>query len=405
LGVELFNLNPIPLHIISFIVFFIIIFLVAKLAKFLTNDNKLAVLSSFLYAVSVTHFGQLYYVGAFQELCLTALFLASVIFFIEYETQGKHPIGKLMMSFLLFILALMSKETAVVLPFILILIHVYFRLIKGTKISTKTLVLSLAFHFHNFGLISGDSYVWDFSPTRAINSLVWYGLWSLNLPEMLIDFLGPGLHFNPNLFRFWSNEIIPIFAFFSLQILIVFGSIIKFFRVSKKNRNWYFIILTALWFVATLAPVIFLPVHKFTYYLTLPLVGVVFIISHLLSNLKTRICIIFCVVWLATSVFSLRLTLETNWIIQGENVSARVYQYFNQNKLNSSLNNIVFIDTTDDASLPWSPTTTLKTVLSDRNFFDVFYPGLSGKINYIGLDKISDIKNTQVIKSRQFLGY
>jgi hypothetical protein len=281
----------------------------------------------------------------------------------------------------------MSKETAVVLPFILILIHVYFSLIKRTMTSTKTLVLSLTayflvlaiylfFHFHNFGLISGDSYVWDFSPTRAINSLVWYGLWSFNLPEMLIDFVGPGLHFNPNLFTFWSKEIIPILTFFALEVFVFITALFKSYRnVSKKVLTFKFYLLTfcTIWFVATLAPVLFLPVHKFTYYLTLPLVGVVFIISHLLSNLKTRICIIFCVVWLVTSFFSLRLTLETNWIIQGENVSARVYQYFSQNKLNSSHKNIEFIDTPDDTSLPWSPTTTLKTVLSNQNLFNVFF--------------------------------
>lgn len=419
LGVKLFNLNPIPLHIISFIVFFIIIFLVAKLAILLTNNNKIAVLSSFLYAVSVTHFGQLYYVGAFQELCLTALFLASVIYFIEYETQVRHPVEKLTVSFLLFILALMSKETAVVLPFILILIHVYFSLIKRTMTSTKTLVLSLTayflvlaiylfFHFHNFGLISGDSYVWDFSPTRAINSLVWYGLWSFNLPEMLIDFVGPGLHFNPNLFTFWSKEIIPILTFFALEVFVFITALFKSYRnVSKKVLTFKFYLLTfcTIWFVATLAPVLFLPVHKFTYYLTLPLVGVVFIISHLLSNLKTRICIIFCVVWLVTSFFSLRLTLETNWIIQGENVSARVYQYFSQNKLNSSHKNIEFIDTPDDTSLPWSPTTTLKTVLSNQNLFNVFFSNYSGKINYAGLGKISNTTGAEIVKSRQFLGY
>lgn len=415
LTVKLFHLNPLPLHIISFITFFIIIFLVGKLANLLTKSNKIAILSSFLYAVSVTHFGQLYYVGAFQELCLTLLFLASVIFFIKYEIEikTKHSIKKLVISFLFFILALMSKETAVVLPFVLVLTHFYLKLTKRIKVSIKTLILSLCpfmitlgiylfLHFNYFGLISGDSYIWNFAPARAINTLGWYGLWSFNLPEMLIDFVGPGLHLNPNLFVYWSKEIIPILVLFVVQTCII---VYVFIRSKFSLTTIYCLLFTILWFIATLAPVLFLPVHKFTYYLTLPLVGVVTLLSYLFINLKSKIYIVFCVVWTVLSIFSLRLTVQTNWIIQGEKISERVYLYFSQYKLDTVSKNIVFVDTQEDATLPWSPTMVLKNALSEKNFFDVFYADLSAKVSYAGLIQEADSKNTQIIKSRQFLGY
>ena len=97
--------------------------------------------------------------------------------------------------------------------------------------------------------------------------------------------------------------------------------------------------------------------------------------------------------------------MNTNWITQGEAVSQRVYDYFLQNKSDFSGKAIVFVDTPDDATLPWSPTATLKTVLSDKNFFDVFYPDLSAKVNYTGLAKPSFKPGTEIIGSRQFLGY
>jgi len=419
LTVQFFHLSPLPLRIISFVTFFLIIFLVWKLAKMLTGSSKVAALSSLLYAVSVTHFGQLFYIGMFQELCLTALFLASIICFIKYaiNAKKKYQFGKLVMSFILFVLAIMSKETAVVLPFVLILAFIYLKLVKKIKMSAKVIIYSLLpyfvvlgtylfIHFRYFGLISGDSYVWDFSPAKALNTLTWYGLWSLNLPGMLLDFIGPGIHINPNLLKYWSNEIIPIFIFFVLQIFVILGLIIKLVRSDKKsNSKWYFVIFSILWFVGTLVPVLFLPIHKFSYYLTLPLVGMVFILSYLLADLKPRVYIPFLIIWITLSILSLHLTIETDWIVRGENVSQNVYSYFSQNRENFANKNIVFIDTPLDANLPWSPTATLKTVLSDQNFFEVFYPNLSTKVKYVGLTQIKKSSDTQVINSRQFLGY
>ena len=75
------------------------------------------------------------------------------------------------------------------------------------------------------------------------------------------------------------------------------------------------------------------------------------------------------------------------------------------NGMNLSGKNIYFVDTKNDSSLPWSPTQTVKTALSDKNFFDVFYPNLSAKVNYTGLAKIPVLPATEIIESRQFLGY
>ncbi len=406
LTVEFFHLNSLPLHIISFATFFADVFLVGRLARLLTKNNKIALLSSFLYAVSATHFGQLYYIGMFQELFLTLLFLASVIFFIEYELEEKRSAGKLIISFIFFILAMMSKETAVVLPVVLVLTHLYLKLTKRANVLVKTFILSLIpyvvvialylfLHFRYFGLILGDSYIWNFSPLKAMNTLIWYVLWSFNIPEMLVDFIGPRFYINPNLFRYWSNEMVPILILFLVEICITFYA---FIRNKFSLTTIYCLLFTILWFGITLLPILFLPIHKFTYYLTLPLVGVVISLSSLLVNLKSRSYILFCVVWTVVSVLTVRLAVQTSWITQGERISERVYMYFEKNKSNLTSKNIVFVDTPNDLSLPWSPTETVKTALSGNNFFDVFYPNLSKNISFEGEGDVT-------IESRQFLGY
>lgn len=402
LGTSVFNLNPLGLRAVSFITFFLDILLVGYLAKLLTKNNKISSLSIFLYAVSVTHFGQIYYVGAFQELLITLLVLSSVIFFVK---------DKVVLSFIFFILSLMCKETAVTLPGLFVLVFLHQKYTKVSKVSFKKFVISLVpfvlllgvylyLKFFHFGTIEGDSYIWDFSPTRAANTVMWYLLWSLNLPETLVDFIGPGLNINPNLMKYWSADIIPIALLFAAQLILIIYAFIKF----KIRKNIIFILFCALWFLATISPVIFLPLHKFTYYLTLPLFGVVLFLAKLLEGRKGVFCIVFCFVWVFSSILTLRLTVKTNWITQGVKVSERVYVYFKENYNDFNSKNITFIDTPEDGQLPWSPTETLKTTISDKNFFLVFFPDLADRVNYVGSGEAPD-SSTQIINSRQFLGY
>ena len=122
------------------------------------------------------------------------------------------------------------------------------------------------------------------------------------------------------------------------------------------------------------------------------------LLSYLLNSQKPVVKVLFCAVWIVLSLVSLRLTMETNWITQGINVSKRAYLYFEKNRTDLASKSVVFIDTPEDEVLPWSPTKTLKTVLSGNNFFDVFYPELSPRVSYSGSGDIE-------IKSRQFMGY
>lgn len=398
LGSTIFNLNPLGLRIISFITFYLNVILVGYLAKLLTRNDKVSALSLFLYATSVTHFGQLYYIGAYQELFITFVFLSSIICFIKFP-------GNFLYSFIFFLIALMAKETAVMIPTAIVCVYFYLKSERRIKTSFKKVALSLLpfvsllilylyLHFFHFGTIEGDSYIWNFSITKAVNTTFWYFLWSLNLPEMLVDFVGPGVRLNPNLLKYWSNQIIPIFILFFIQIAIIFFAILKSKILNLKS----IIFFSFSWFILTLLPVIFLPLHKFTYYLTLPLFGIVLLLSYIFINLKSKVYIVFCVVWVALSFFTLQLTKETNWITQGIQVSKRVHTYLEVNKQDLSGKKITFVDEPEDELLPWSPTSTLKIVLADNNFFEVFYPGVFAGVSYSGTGDVQ-------IGSRQFLGY
>jgi hypothetical protein len=405
---QFFNLNPLPLHVVSFILFFIVIFCVYKLAVLISENEKVGFIAAFLYAVSATHFGHLYYLAT--EIILGVFFFPAVIFFTLFLKN--KSIRYYCLSLLFFVLALFAKENSVVLPGVLAIIFVYLYLNKNTKVRIKNFLVSLIpfaviiliylyFHFFYYGFVKGDSYIWDFSFKRALNTGFWYLVWSFNIPESVVDFVGPGFKLNYNLFAYWGNQIRPVLILFIAQMVIIAAVLIKSIKSLKRDLVSIF---CALWFVGTLLPVLFFPYHKFTFYLTLPLFAIVFRIAYLFATSKINkiILYIFLVAWTVTSVLTLKFTYETNWISQGENVAKRVYEYINTNKGSLTGKKICFYDTKEDMALPFSPTGSLKSILSDNNFFEVFY---GGKITAFYEDSGNKAACQIKVSSRQFLGY
>jgi len=135
LGWRLFSLNPIGLHIISFLIFFGVIYLVFSLVLELSKNEKISLLAAFLYATSATHFGHLYYLATFQELGLTFFFIISVILFIQFLNTKKLPLY--ILSLTTFVLSLLSKETAVVLPACLLLVYMFIKQNKANLLHSS----------------------------------------------------------------------------------------------------------------------------------------------------------------------------------------------------------------------------------------------------------------------------
>lgn len=403
----LFNLNPIGLHLIVFLIFFAVIYLVYLITRELTADIKLALISAFMYATSATHFAHLYYLATFQELGMTFFVLLSCLNFIR---------NKSILSIIFFILALLSKETAIITPLLLVLIYFYqkqrgFRLWKIKKIAIDLMPfiiligIYLVFRISSYGFATGNTYIWDFSPLKLINTLFWYSLWTLNLPETILDFVGPGIKINPNLLLYWSNIIIPIFYLFFVQLIFLSVASFKILKQNLKDKNSFarISLFSGLWYLFSLLPVVFLPEHKFSYYLTLPLISVVLWFSFLLKRFQNDVITgVFLGIWLTLSALAIKHSMNTSWITQGEMISQRVSDYI---KVNNTGSNIVLIDTDYDKNLPWSPTGIVKVTLSGQNFFKVFFINKINNVVYLGNGDKDGYKNYNIIKSRRFLGY
>lgn len=387
-----FKLNPLVLHTFSFLTFLAVCYLVYRLTKEIFAKKSLALMAALLYAVSATHFGHWYYLATYQELGLAFFYLLSTLLLIK---------ERYLWSLVFFVLALLSKETAVILPLTHLLFLWYFKRMKSVKFLlpfAAILGIYLYLHTFHYGFASGDSYIWNFSPLKAVNTLFWYVLWSLNLPEMLIDFVGPGLKVNVEPLRHWFKYLLPILGLFFVETVWILICLIRFIQRTKK-REISVLVLGSAWFVLTLLPVLFLPLHKFTFYLTLPLVGVVWVMSCILRE-KGKF--IFLSLWLVLSATTSTLTYQTHWVTQGAKSAKLVYQYLKSNEDSLQGKTIIFYDTAEDEKSPWLPTNALKVILSGSNFFRVLF---GDKIRVIYGESESVKENVVKIRARDFLFY
>lgn len=291
-----FGLNPLPFRILSFGVHFTNIYLIFSFLQRLFNEKKVAYFAAFLYGVSAANVATLYYLaGGIQALGATMFLLLSLIFFWDYTTAGK--VKKKALAFITFLLALGSHEQAVVIPFLL-------AGILFVRLPARVFVRRAIFELWPFFLIVGlysfvdlkvigfsaaeQQYHFSFSLKQLLNTFSWYVVWSVGLPEMVIDFVLPGLKLKPSLMRYWPYFYKPIFLGFVLVLGIIVLSVLylvwKHKEIFREKAFW----LLVFWFPLAMAPVLFLPAHKSTYYLTCALPAFWGAVGFLLINASDK---------------------------------------------------------------------------------------------------------------------
>jgi len=215
----LFDLNSLPYYLFVLAVFGCSLYLIYLLAQKVLKNKTQAILALFFYSISVTNFTKIYFLSAFQEIAMAVFILLSILSYLK-----KPSTKNTLISLLFFILALASKETAVVLPFILLVLDWSRGKTNIKRILPFVIILLpyLCFRFSYFGSVEGESYIWDFSPKRAANTLFWYTLWSFGAPELLVDYVSSGFRILPRFytdFPFWFVCNFINYFFNSIKLL------------------------------------------------------------------------------------------------------------------------------------------------------------------------------------------
>lgn len=397
---KLFGLSAWPYYLFGLVLFAYSLHLVYKFTLSVLGTNQNALIATLIYGFSTNNFTRLYFLSAYQELFLVVFSLLTLLNF------AKKPL----LSILFFFLALLSKETAIVVP-ILILIFNY-KEIKNFKFKqhflhfTFYILLSLSylyFRLFHFGLASGDSYIWNFSIIKIANTLMWYVLWSFGAPELLVDYVGTGLILVPKFFTdyyyWWRIIIFPLIITILSVIVLGVKKILRHFK-SLYSELWqskfFNLIKFKLFFLIALLPVIFLPSHKFTLELGLPLVGFSLILAFLLKSAKPHFFLFTFFLYLIYNLSMNYLTYTRHYSVSRGEISKKVYNYFNVRSINYPKGSFFeFKNDSVDHGLEWGQSKQISQSLSGSDFFKVYYKNKSIKVFY------EDEKSPRPINERE----
>ena len=289
------QLNPFGYHLTNLLLHIANCILLYLLALSITKNPKIAIFASLLFASHPVN-SEAVGVIAFREDLLAVLFmLSSFILFIKLDTVSRIKKGCLYLSSLLFfLLALFSKEAAIVFPPLLLLYDYFFKKFPRSireyfKLRYLGYAIVLGFYcfIRFFILVNPDKpgvvYLINNFYTRVFTMLK---VFSIYIRWILFPVgICPVLPDSPTLIAYSITDPLVITAI--LLIVIIF-----IFTVRLRKRE-VLISFGILWFFIAIFPVsnIFynLPNHIAGRYLYFPVIGFCFLAAALLAKLSRKV--------------------------------------------------------------------------------------------------------------------
>lgn len=398
---KIFGLDHLPFRIFQFVIHFINISLVYILIQKLFNKRFLSFFTAFFFGISSANVATFYYLaGGIQAMGATMFTLLTLIFFWDYlKTNSLH---KKALSFITFLLALASHELSSTIPLILALViwskfpprSALTQIIKQLWPFFFILIIYLYLDIGVIGFSSGEEqYQLSFSIKRIINTISWYIVWAIGIPEMLLDFLEPGLRLNPNLFKYWGGSYRIILPSFLIAFAIMIYSFIsqqKELKLFKDKMPW----TVAFIFLTSLLPVLFLPLHKSSYYLYIGLWAFWGFIGFVVTKAPHKISGILIATLIILNITSIKLGEHTFWAAARGRLAEKILTQIKKTYPNLPKGSTVYF--LNDPNYPyvakdWGGTSKqASSVLNNQDALQLLYNDSTLKVYYEDIDKISD---------------
>jgi hypothetical protein len=270
---KLFGLNPVAFHASALLVQIVNAFLVYAVLQRLFNNRLGSLAGAVFYGANATLFISVYWVSAVSESGMATFFLLCVFFFIRFLQQPSLKYYGL--AFAMFVAAMMSKEAAIAIPPILLLIYLYLRpgIKKGTVKPVAALfpfvlgvVIYLAIRMFTIGMTPEQGPYKASLNFQTLVNLYQYLIWSLN-GFQLFDALAALADYGSRL----------LYTVLSTALLFVFFG----YCAIRQGRTLLFAIC---WFVTALLPVLPFANHTQNYYVNIATVAISILIAAAISN-------------------------------------------------------------------------------------------------------------------------
>ncbi len=374
---------------------------VSALVFFLTRkliDQPTAMVATTLYTLSQTQYTRLLFLSAFQEVTLVLFALLSCLAMLAKRTRGNR-----ILSLLSFVAALMSKESAVIIPGLLLLIVVWRELTEKKNLPLSQVVRSslvelapffvvtalygvLRFGVFGFAATTIPDYELSFSLRSTVHTLSWYILWSLGAAEGFINYVGSGFTVLPRFyldFPYWGKvHLLSLVAVSAVLMLCVVswvwnrrGELVSFRRLPEHLRSNYWLYSGGAWFLIALLPVLFLPQHKYALSLGLPMIGLSLLLGQLIVQRFRTFGWLLFVSLIALNVTAVQMHNRTHYTLLRSKISRAVYHYMQSTFPDPPAGTTLhFINDMDGNPSNWGVSKQIKQALMDDEFFRVVYP-------------------------------
>lgn len=410
---HLFDYNTVLGHFIVFTTFFIGLVFLYKIVRRLLDSDLLAKLTVFLYATSFIHVFQLYWFATFQEICVFTFLSISFHSFLK---------KRFILSMAFFIMALLSKETALLfVPFLVLFVLVhnkdYFEKVKKYAIPLSGYIIIaflfwLLFRYSLNYVTSLDNYKITFSPKLVINNAAWYWLWAIGFPNFMPDYFKNIISLP--LPAFWKMvSSLQAKLYFSgllvYMLSVATGTVFLIFKSKEIKKYALLLVYGVINFFIFLGPILFFR-HKWMIRLTMPLIFISFIeaiLIYLLFIHRIRLfkytAVILLVLYAVWNYFGIRVHEETSTYLLENRIFNNTQKYFTENKSEIlKHDSIYFQDKTFDLPKGWNGSEKLKLSLSGESFLDYYFPESKLKVIY-GFENDTIPVNAYIIDSKILL--
>jgi regulator of sirC expression with transglutaminase-like and TPR domain len=140
---RLFGMDSTWFHLTNILLHLVNILLVFRFVSLLANDKVIALVTASLFALHPIHVDVVGWISARNYLLCTFFFLLSLLFYIQYLTLSSGKTCRIIMSFLFFVLACLSKSQAVTLAPVILLINQFYKV----KYDFRQIIIVALFFF------------------------------------------------------------------------------------------------------------------------------------------------------------------------------------------------------------------------------------------------------------------
>jgi hypothetical protein len=271
-----------PYRLLMFVLFLVCTFAVFLVAEYMTESRRTAWLATLFFVPNVTHAFTTYDVAFVPEMVFTLFLVASVIAWILW-LRHHNPKARIA-SAVFFIGSLLSKETAVALPFVLVAVWLFFpsqgrpRLRSlGPHFAILVIYLIVAIGFLHIrdvhirqlidrpGVAGQSGYQLVLGKNVQESAAVALS-WAFGLPR--------GLHGQWPLRHRWMLQTLR-----AIRILICLGAVVLLWKPQRR-----FLWIGLAWFFIVASPTLPLLDHFLPHYLFAPLVGFSLAAGAVLDN-------------------------------------------------------------------------------------------------------------------------